>query len=415
MGLNKVIDRVGTVLLDLSGDTATPRDVASGKTFHDAKGELRMGTATAAEVEPSKYTFIDYDGTVVYSYTDEELDALDALPAGPDHTDENLTFQEWNWTLEELKSWNRERGDRPIVGANYITTDGKSYIFLDLPSGNRKLSFSKVGTLNSVDWGDGTIDTSTSHTYANAGKYTVIIDIDDNTYWYTGTGSNSSTTARQYIKSIRLGKTTRLSSYSFVNLSSLETITMPAGLNIQNTQTFSSCCSLKSMVIPRGNGNNTYLGSSMFEEDYSLVTVSIPPTITKLESSIFRYNRSLKNVILPDSITTLGGNMFWGCSVLKTIIIPNSLTTIPGYFLYECHAFDYIKIPDTVTNIQDSSFTSTYAITLDLSEQTKVISLSTNIGINTSYGALILVPNDLLSAYKTASYWSSYANIIVGV
>ena len=44
---NKIQMGDGTVLLDLSGDTATASDVAQGKTFHDATGALITGTAPA--------------------------------------------------------------------------------------------------------------------------------------------------------------------------------------------------------------------------------------------------------------------------------------------------------------------------------------------------------------------------------
>lgn len=43
--VNKVIIN-GITRLDLTGDTATPSDVAQGKTFHDAAGILQTGTAS---------------------------------------------------------------------------------------------------------------------------------------------------------------------------------------------------------------------------------------------------------------------------------------------------------------------------------------------------------------------------------
>ena len=43
--VNKVIIN-GVTRLDLTGDTATPSDVAQGKTFHDAAGILQTGTAS---------------------------------------------------------------------------------------------------------------------------------------------------------------------------------------------------------------------------------------------------------------------------------------------------------------------------------------------------------------------------------
>lgn len=47
MAHNKVIFD-GTTLIDLTGDTATASDVASGKTFHLANGNSATGTATGS-------------------------------------------------------------------------------------------------------------------------------------------------------------------------------------------------------------------------------------------------------------------------------------------------------------------------------------------------------------------------------
>ena len=45
----------------------------------------------------------------------------------------------------------------------------------------------------------------------------------------------------------------------------------------------------------------------------------------------------------------------------------------------------------------------------------KVIALTSDIGLSTSDANKILVPAALLDAYKSASYWSNYASIMVGV
>lgn len=46
MAYNKFIKKDGTVFLDLTADTVTEADVASGKTFHKADGTLAIGTAS---------------------------------------------------------------------------------------------------------------------------------------------------------------------------------------------------------------------------------------------------------------------------------------------------------------------------------------------------------------------------------
>ena len=54
---------------------------------------------------PNEVNFYDYDGTILYSYTVEEAQALTELPELPSH--EGLICQGWNWTLENIKEYNR--------------------------------------------------------------------------------------------------------------------------------------------------------------------------------------------------------------------------------------------------------------------------------------------------------------------
>ena len=44
--------------------------------------------------------FIDYDGTILYSYTPDEIASLKTLPRNPSH--KGLTAQGWNWSLDDI-------------------------------------------------------------------------------------------------------------------------------------------------------------------------------------------------------------------------------------------------------------------------------------------------------------------------
>ena len=47
--------------------------------------------------------FFDYDGTLLYSYSASDFQALTAMPANPSHS--GLTAQGWNWTLADAKEF----------------------------------------------------------------------------------------------------------------------------------------------------------------------------------------------------------------------------------------------------------------------------------------------------------------------
>ena len=131
--------------------------------------------------------FYDYDGTLVKSYTKQEFLALNAMPANPTH--EGLTAQGWNWSLVDAKSYVNDYG-KLNVGQMYITSDGKTRIYIHLEEGRLNpelnLTFVESGSFT-VDWGDGTaIDTvsgeadtfgTKTHAYSNGGDYIITITV----------------------------------------------------------------------------------------------------------------------------------------------------------------------------------------------------------------------------------------------
>ena len=89
------------------------------------------GGETPASAKWNDVTFIDYDGSVLYSYSLAEAQALTELPALPSHY--GLVCQGWNWTLEAIKALNR-----PVtVGAMYITDDGATRIHIRIATVGR--------------------------------------------------------------------------------------------------------------------------------------------------------------------------------------------------------------------------------------------------------------------------------------
>ena len=407
MAINKFVDRQGNTLLDLSVDSVSPSKVLAGTTYHGPDGAQHIGTLDPGPLDYSQYNFIDYDGTLLYSYTDEELDALTALPAGPDHTGDNLTFQEWNWTLADLKAWDRTRPDRPLIGANYVTTDGKSYLYLDTPYSGATLSFKTDDTLNSVDWGDGTTDTNTSHVYANPGQYVIVIDMAEGGSWYFESWSTSTSTNKQWIKMIKLGNIKKIGGNG--NCNSIQSISIPNSVISINSSAFSSWTNLTNIIIPNGVTSIPYNG---FLGCYSLQNISIPNSVTSIGNQVFNNCYSLKRISIPNSVTSFADGMFSNCNSLQSILIPDSITSIGSSTFYNCYSLQNISIPNSVTSIGNNAFFNSH-LTLDLTKQTKVITLSSSIGLHPNYNK-ILVPNSLLGNYKSAPYWSNYAASIVG-
>lgn len=403
----------------------------------------------------SYYRFMDYDGTLMYAYTDEQLDALTELPVGPDHTDENLIFQEWNWTLADLKAWDRTRPDRPLIGANLVTADSKTYLYIDIPYDNFTFY---LNNYYNVDWGDGTTSRSDNHIYATAGRYTIIPTNNE-------VPAVRITNAGGTIVDIKLGP-----------VSSINTLTSAfKKINIPNTLTRVNAMltGIKAIVIPKGAST---FPRECLANSCNLTYISLPNTIEVYGSdstSTYTSNNplrltSVKNIVIPPSVTTLGTGCFEDMNCLESVYIPDTVTTFvnPTYFFRNDHCIRSIRFPNSITltstkakqvftgcdslyeieipegfvTFGQSSFTSDYTLkrvvfpstlttlganifdttfrmgVLDLSKIQSVVTLEGQLGANLEYdGSRILVPSELVDSYKSATNWSSHANIIIGV
>ena len=85
-----------------------PDSGKSGLTAVQLSVNVASGGGTASDV-----TFIDYDGSILYSYSLEESQELTELPELPSH--DGLVCQGWNWTLEAIKALNR-----PEIGRAHV-------------------------------------------------------------------------------------------------------------------------------------------------------------------------------------------------------------------------------------------------------------------------------------------------------
>ena len=124
---------------------------------------------------------------------------------------------------------------------------------------------------------------------------------------------------------------------------------------------------------------------------------------------------SLTEVYIPGGISSIGVRAFEKCANLKSVTIPESLSYIGIYAFKECECLECITIPDSVTTIgrwafEDcSSLTSVYC-----AATTPPVLGGTGVFDKNASGRKIYVPTMSVYAYKSAEYWSSYADAIVG-
>ena len=394
------------------------------------------GGGTITATTPKDVNFYDYDGTLLYSYTLEEAQALAALPDGPTH--DRLVFDGWNYSLESVKSLTRAMN----IGAMYSTDDGTTRVYIHLEDGRTSpmLGICPNGTVT-VDWGDGTEpDTLTGtsltevkwtpiHNYASPGDYVIKLTVngeaqlygsleslDELSYIlrYSSTADSRNKVYQNSVLKVEIGADIRIGPGAFSSCYSLSSVTIPNGVTSIGPGVFDSCYSLSSVTIPNGV---TSIGPGVFDSCYSLSSVTIPDGVTSIGESSFEHCASLSSITIPNSVTSIGPGAFGSCFSLSSITIPNSVTSIgPGAFS-SCYSLSSITIPNSVTSIGPGAFSSCYGIAYyDFTALSAVPTLSnTNAFSRIAADCEIRVPATLAEEWKAATNWATYAKYIVGV
>jgi len=385
-GWGNAIDAIETG----GGVTVSPLSVTANGTYTAPSGEAYSpvtvnvsGGGGQPSASPNAVNFIDYDGTVLYSYTESDALALTDLPANPSHS--GLTAQGWNWTLTQIKAQLAAMPGAPVwVGQMYITDDGKTRIYCHFETGRLApyLGLGVNGTVT-VDWGDGSnTDTLTGtslttaetvqHTYSEAGDYTITLTVESGRFAFfgasnaahilkksTGTTSYVGRVYTNAVERIELGANANIGNYAFNYCYSLASITIPDGVTSIGNNAFSSCYSLTSITIPDGV---TSIYGSVFYTCYSLASITIPDGVTSIGNDAFYNCYSLASITIPDGVTNIGSGAFNSCYSLVSIPIPDGVRHIDQGSFQNCYGLASITIPDGVTSIGNNAFNSCYSL-----------------------------------------------------
>jgi len=388
-----------------------------------ASAEVNVsGGVTPVTVEESDVNFIDYDGTILYSYTASDFANLSALPANPSHA--GLTAQGWNWSLSDAKTYVAQYG-KLWIGQMYITSDGKTRIYITLDNSNYLspyLAIAVNGTVE-VDWGDGTAaDTVTGtnnttfkytlHEYAAIGNYVITIAVSNGSFAFYGTNyypsilrtvgaAGNRARSRVYstaITKIEIGSSVSIGTYGFYNIVECKTITIPSGVTSIGNSAFYNCYALQSVTIPSGV---TSIGTSVFYNCYTLQSVTIPSGVTSIAINIFSNCYALHSATIPSGVTSIGASAFYNCYVLQSVTIPSGVTSIGGSAFSGCFALQFVTIPSGVTSIGTSVFYNCYTLQ-SVTIPSDVMSIETSMFVYCYALQSVTIPSGVTSIEATA-------------
>lgn len=329
------------------------------------KGSGGSGGGGGGDIGTGDYNVkvIDYDGTVIdEQWLDDGAEYI--LPSAPSH--EGLVFQEWSSSETITDGKITIDKNNVMIGAIYTTASGQTEADIELtPVTGLSAYFAMNGT---KDWGDGTVNSSNSHTYTNYGKYTIkcngtaFTNGSSSGLFGQASASSSYTYVNWYAKNVRIANVATITGSLFSGCISLETITISKEVTqMTGSNSFNYMNKLKALIIPKSITSITLIASNP-----SIESIVIPNSVETITS--FQNNTSLKNLVIPKSVKSCGVNfnhVFSQLACLEEILLPDTIQSIGlSNFMSNCYSLKKAKLPNNpnITSIGDYLFYQNYCL-----------------------------------------------------
>ena len=364
-------------------------------------------TVTATDLQAFSY--------ITYNMSELIGDALllnDILISAPEESG-TLATQEWVQAQgygsgESIDTSNLVtlNGEQTITSKKIFTNTieaqlvSPTILTFDTFEGYSEVDLSNLSNFTQIDWGDGTIDTNSSHDYNGEGTYTCKI------YGLTSINEMAfSNVGMARLTSVIIGDSvTEIGNQAFFRCENLTSVVIPNSVTSIGEEAFASCISLTSVVIP---DSVTSIGYGAFYDCTGLTSIVIPNSVTSIGSYAFSFCYSLTSVVIPDSVTEIGAGVFAECYSLTSVVIPDSVTEIGDSAFKYCTSLTSVVIPEGVTYLGYDAFAE--------SPLTKITFKSpTPVDYDSSWFSTvptIVVPRESIDAYKTE--WPDLADHII--
>lgn len=346
--------------------TRINNNIASAYTACDNKGATMPQTQNSANLANTinsipegggapvrnSLNLYDWEGTLLQSYSYAEAQALESLPQSSGVTHELMTFQEWHWSLSDIKTWLTAHPHGQLdVGAIYTTTDGQDHNYWDNP----RLTYNNLISMQKR--GSALPPSTTFSDYYNL----TYISISKNT--------------------------TNVKSNLFASLPNLQFVALPSTVTNIYERAFQRCHSFESILIPN--------------------------SVSSISNNAFLECYNLKNIVLPKNLTTITQYCFGACTSLKNIYIPKGVTKLEANSFYDCTALDKICIPSSVIAIENNAFVFSYSLN-DIVIEGKP-SLANATFRECPSTVRFYAYRDNLSYFQSATNWSTYYDKFVAI
>jgi hypothetical protein len=159
----------------------------------------------------------------------------------------------------------------------------------------------------------------------------------------------------------------------------------------------------------------TSIGDGVFENCDSLISITIPNSITSLGVDFLGGCTSLKSIKIPDAVKSIGGAAFMDCYALTSIYIPSSVTFIGDRAFCNCTSLNTVSIPSSILHLGREAFG--YCTKLESINSYNANPSMTSLDYDVFYSVptstcTLYVPTGSKSLYSVAPQWSAFVNIV---
>lgn len=421
----------------------------NGVTLNDPEALYFSAVIDVSGSSGGEETIGDYHIRVIDSYNNNVIDEkwlntgdIYTLPSPTTHDD--VIFDSWECAVPINDGTIVVTNHDIIISNTYLTKSNKSEfkikitkeIIQNIENGGYLFTLNLDGV---KDWGDGTINSETSHTYTQYGEY--VISCDGQTMTTTnasGIFGQSSSSKNYTCIDVKITNITRITDYAFQYCCVLQRVLLPQGIQYINDYAFAYCYRLKNIVVPKSaltlSASALYNCSSLewCVLAYGLTTISgafngctfleyieFPDTCKTLYSSTFSNCYRLIKIKLPNQISNVGTNCFSACSALNGVLEfkhDTKISEISSYAFSGCKNIEKI-IFNTPKIEYIRAYAFRYCYNLKEIEFSNIESVPALASTNAFTGTeqkdyKIIVPDALYDTWKSSTNWSSLANNI---
>ena len=159
---------------------------------------------------------------------------------------------------------------------------------------------------------------------------------------------------------------TTIGKEAFYKSPTLMSISIPSTITSIGTDAFANCSVLTKLNISdlsawckidfaNANANPLSLSTRLYLNNVEITELNIPEDVTEIKPFAFRYFKRLKHLNIHDNISSIGDYAFQACSSLENIIIGDGVRKI-GIRAFEACAMKELTIGKSLISISDYAF-----------------------------------------------------------